>query len=189
MTVFICIIAVSVTLKCIKKFAVTHNSTLLRMFIIWQLVSVSRAVLCSGTMTLWWPTLEVETRCQIINFRKRVSCAWGPEKYRHNSTLFFNLGAIREWGVNAMLRRPHPRQRNPVPFVQEVGWAQGWAVRVCKISPPNRIRSPVRPGSASDKCQWCEMWDSHVGNTVHIVSEQGVAFVFTMKEKHSIIGM
>jgi hypothetical protein len=61
---------------------------------------------------------------------------------------YFNLGAICEWGVNATLRSPHPRQRNPVPFVQEVGWAQVWAVLVCKISPPTGIRSPVRPGSA-----------------------------------------
>jgi len=62
--------------------------TLLRMFIIWQLVSAFSVVLYSCTMALRWPTLEVETRCQKINFQKRVSCAWGLEEYRHNSTLF-----------------------------------------------------------------------------------------------------
>jgi len=27
-------------------------------------------------MAWWWPTLEVDTSCQTINIRKRVSCVW-----------------------------------------------------------------------------------------------------------------
>jgi len=49
---------------------------------------------------------------------------------------FFNLDTIWEWAVNATLRSSYPRQRNPLPFVQEVGWAQGRVVRVCKILQP-----------------------------------------------------
>jgi hypothetical protein len=31
---------------------------------------------CSCTMTWWWRTFEVETCCQVINTRKRVSRVW-----------------------------------------------------------------------------------------------------------------
>jgi len=31
---------------------------------------------CSCTTAWWWPILEYETNCQVINIRKRVSCMW-----------------------------------------------------------------------------------------------------------------
>jgi hypothetical protein len=38
---------------------------------------------------------------------------------------FFNLGARWWWMVNAMPRPLYPRERDPVPIVQEAEWAQG----------------------------------------------------------------
>ena len=39
-----------------------------------------------------------------------------------SSYSFFNLGARCEWVVNAMSRPLYPRERDPVPNVQEAGW-------------------------------------------------------------------
>jgi len=38
---------------------------------------------------------------------------------------FFNLGATWAWVVNATSRPLYPRERDPVPTVQEAGWAPG----------------------------------------------------------------
>ena len=36
---------------------------------------------------------------------------------------FFNVSARWEWVVNATPRLLHPRERSPVPILQEAGWA------------------------------------------------------------------
>jgi len=38
---------------------------------------------------------------------------------------FFNLGAVWGWVVNATPRLLYPWERDPVPIVQEAGWASG----------------------------------------------------------------
>ena len=38
---------------------------------------------------------------------------------------FFNLGARWVWVVNATAQPLYPRERDPVPILQEVGWAPG----------------------------------------------------------------
>ena len=38
---------------------------------------------------------------------------------------FLNLGARWRWVVNATPRPPYPRERDPVPFLEEAGWAPG----------------------------------------------------------------
>jgi hypothetical protein len=39
--------------------------------------------------------------------------------------LILNLAAILGWVVNATPRLHYPRERAPVPIVQEAGWAPG----------------------------------------------------------------
>jgi hypothetical protein len=50
--------------------------TLLRMFIILHLVSTSSVGHYKAIVQEYKITVEVETSCQIINIRKRVSCVW-----------------------------------------------------------------------------------------------------------------
>jgi len=58
---------------------------------------------------------------------------------------FFNLGARWGWVVNATLRPLYARERDPVPIVQEVGWASGPAYTGALNLAPTGIRSPDRP--------------------------------------------
>jgi hypothetical protein len=44
---------------------------------------------------------------------------------RYTSTLFYNLGACWEGVVNATPRPLYPQERNPIPLVEEAGWAPG----------------------------------------------------------------
>jgi len=52
--------------------------------------------------------------------------------------LFFNV-------VNATTRPLHPRERHPVPFVQEAGWTPRPVWTVAEILDSTAIRSPDRP--------------------------------------------
>jgi hypothetical protein len=58
---------------------------------------------------------------------------------------FFNLGARWWWVVNAMPRPVHPRERDPVPSVQEAGWAPGPVWTDAEILACTGIRSTDRP--------------------------------------------
>jgi len=50
------------------------------------------------------------------------------------------------WVVNATPRPLYPRERDPVPIVQDAGWAPGpvWTGAE-NLAPPTGIRSPDRP--------------------------------------------
>jgi hypothetical protein len=65
------------------------------------------------------------------------------------AVLFLNFGARWGWLVNATLQPFHPRARQPVPIVQEAGWAPGASLDRCVKSCRTRIRSPDRPPVAS----------------------------------------
>ena len=62
----------------------------------------------------------------------------GPEgEQRQSSTLSLSSALVGGWVVNATPRPLYPRKRDPIPSVQEVGWAsQSRSGRVGKISPP-----------------------------------------------------
>jgi hypothetical protein len=61
------------------------------------------------------------------------------------SLLFFNLGTRWGWVVNATPRPLYPRERDPVPIVQDAGWAPGPVWKGAKNLVPIGIRSPDRP--------------------------------------------
>ena len=53
-----------------------------------------------------------------------MTCDEGTEgEHRYNSTL--SLTSARDGGVNATPQPLYPRERDPVPIVQEAGWAPG----------------------------------------------------------------
>ena len=47
--------------------------------------------------------------------------------------------------VNATPQPPYPRERDPVPIVQEAGWAPGPEWTGAENLSPTEIRSPDRP--------------------------------------------
>jgi hypothetical protein len=69
----------------------------------------------------------------------------GIELYLYS---FYNLGARWGWMVNSMPRPLYPRERDPVPFVWEVGLAPGpvWTdVKILAHSHRDSILGPSSP--------------------------------------------
>ena len=52
------------------------------------------------------------------------------------------------WVVNATPRPLYPQERDPVPIVQEAGWAPGPVWTGAENLAPTGIRSPDRPASS-----------------------------------------
>jgi hypothetical protein len=57
----------------------------------------------------------------------------------------FNLGARWGWVVNAMPWPLYPQERDPVPIVQEAGWAPGQVWMGEEYLAPTSIQSPDHP--------------------------------------------
>ena len=58
---------------------------------------------------------------------------------------FHDHGNRRGWGARVTPRPLFSPGKDPVPIVQEAGWAQGRSGQVRKFSPPTGIRSPNCP--------------------------------------------
>jgi hypothetical protein len=68
--------------------------------------------------------------------------AWRVDRGRALS--FLDLGARRGWVVSTTPRPLYPG-KDPVPIVQEAGWAPGPVWTCAKTLAPTGIRSPDRP--------------------------------------------
>ena len=68
-----------------------------------------------------------------------------PRKHIVHRHCLFNLGARWVWEVNAMLRPLYPCERDPVPTVQETGWALEPVWTGAENLAPTGIRSPDSP--------------------------------------------
>ena len=68
----------------------------------------------------------------------------GPEAEYYCNHSFFNLSAKWGWVVKATPRRFIPR-KDPVPIVQEAGWAAAPVWTDAENLAPTGIRSPDRP--------------------------------------------
>jgi hypothetical protein len=73
-----------------------------------------------------------------------MTCDEGTEgEHRYNSTL--SLTSARDGGVNATPQPLYPRERDPVPIVQEAGWAPGPVWTGAEYLASTGTRSPDRP--------------------------------------------
>ena len=59
--------------------------------------------------------------------------------------LFLDHGTSRGWGVSVTSRPPFTPRKDPVPIVQETGWAPGPVWTGVENLTPTGIRSPDRP--------------------------------------------
>jgi hypothetical protein len=66
---------------------------------------------------------------------------------RCTSTLFLDIGTRRGWGVSLTPRPLSTPGKDPVPIVQETGWAPGSVWTGAENLAPTRIRSPYHPAS------------------------------------------
>jgi len=64
------------------------------------------------------------------------------------AVLFHDRGTRRGWGVSVTLRPLFTPGKDPVPIVQEVGWAPGSVWTGAENHAPTGIPSPDRPASS-----------------------------------------
>ena len=101
---------------------------------------------CAG---VWMSNLSWQSIKLDMNFQEHMpNRYWGGVKvYLY---YFFNLGATPDWVVIATTRPLCPRERDPVPVVQEVGWTPGRVWTSAEYLALTGIRSPDR--QASSEC-------------------------------------
>jgi len=75
--------------------------------------------------------------------------------WRYSSTLSLTSALDVEWVVNATPRSFYPRERDPVPTVQEAGWAQVPVWTSVENLAPTGIRSPDCPSRRESLYQLC----------------------------------
>ena len=85
----------------------------------------------------------------------------------HIALLFLTLGA-RRGGVHAALRPLHPRERGPVPIVQEAGCAPGPVWTGAESLAPTGIRSPDRPACSESLYGLHYFWSTYEQGPVMI---------------------
>jgi hypothetical protein len=113
-------ISVGVALKCIIIFSITHNSLLVRMFIVWQLGSVwytFEKELCLKTWLYIWVTtdlatlwhLKLKTCKTIIESRKQKKKCFG-NILKEKSAVYRNIQQIK---ANYLIGRIEDKVRAP----------------------------------------------------------------------------
>jgi hypothetical protein len=82
-----------------------------------------------------------KVKCTLVQALRLCTGRTAQRRSRGIALLFHDYGTRREWEVSVMLRPLFTLGRDPVPFVQKAGWAQGPVLTGEK----NLIRSPDRP--------------------------------------------
>ena len=109
-------------------------------------------VVTRGTLNLATNEINrVKRKTYISPSNKPQGPKLGAEVQLHS---FSNLGAI--WGgggpvINATPRRFYPRDKDPVPMVQEAAWAPGPVWMGAENLASNGIRSPDCPARSGNK--------------------------------------
>jgi len=89
---------------------------------------------------------EVKVQCTPVQALRLCTGRTARNRSRGIALLFHDHDTRRGWGLSVTPRPLFTTGKDPVPIVQEVGWAQGpvW-IGAEKISPSTGIRSPDRP--------------------------------------------
>jgi hypothetical protein len=82
-----------------------------------------------------------QSKCKVTPLQARL---W-PRGGRVIALPFQDLGPRRGWGVSSKPRPQFTSGRDPVPIVQEAGWAPGLVWTGAENFAPIRTRSPDRP--------------------------------------------
>jgi hypothetical protein len=82
---------------------------------------------------------------------------WRPRARRRGISTFINLAARWVWLANATPQPPYPRDRHPLPFVQEAGWSPGLQCTRAENLALTGIWSTGRATVAS-RCTYCATW-------------------------------
>ena len=83
-----------------------------------------------------------KVKCTLVQALRLCTGRTAHRGSRGIALLFHDHGSRRGWGVSVTLRPHFTSGKNPVPIVQEAGWAPGPARTGAENLAPNRIGSP-----------------------------------------------
>jgi len=84
-------------------------------------------------------------KCTLVQALRLCTDRTAYRGSRGVALLLLDHGIIKGWGVSVTPRPLFTPGKEPVPIVQEAGWAPGPVWTGAEISPPTGIRSPDRP--------------------------------------------
>jgi len=89
--------------------------------------------------------IKVKVKCTLVQALRLSTGRTAHRKSRGIALLFLDHGTIRGWGVSVTPRPSLPPGKDPVPIVQEAGWAPGPVWTGAENLASTGIRSPDRP--------------------------------------------
>jgi hypothetical protein len=89
--------------------------------------------------------IKSKVKCTLVRALRLCTGRAAHRGSRGIALLFHDLGTRRGWGVSVMPRPPFTSGKEPVPIVQEAGWASGPVWTGAENLAPNGTRSPDRP--------------------------------------------
>ena len=95
-----------------------------------------------------------KVKCTLV---QALRLCTGPTAHRGSRGIalhFHDHGTRRRWGVSVTPRSLFTLRKDPVPIVQEAGWAPGPVWTGAENLAPTGIRSPDRPALASHYTDW-----------------------------------
>jgi hypothetical protein len=98
-------------------------------------------------------TFIVKVKCTLVQALRLCTGRTTHRGSRGIALLFYDYGTRRGRGISVTLRPLFTPGKNPVPIVQEAGWASGPVWTGAENLAPTGIRSPDRP-SHSHSLYW-----------------------------------
>jgi len=91
---------------------------------------------------------QKKVKCTLVEAPRLCTGRTAHRGSRGIALLFHDHGTRRGWGVSITTRPLFTPGKDPVPIVQEAGWAPGPVWTGAKNLAPTGIRSPDRPASS-----------------------------------------
>ena len=93
--------------------------------------------------------VRVKVKCALVQALRICTGRTVHKGSRGIALLFLDHGTRRGWGVSVTPRPLFTPGKDPVPIIQEAGWAPGSAWTGAENLAPTEIRSPDRPARCS----------------------------------------
>jgi len=109
-------------------------------------------------MRLGWPLVRCpcckvkKVKCTLVQALRLCTDRTAHRWNRGIALLFLDHGTRRGWGVSVTPRSLFTCGKDPVPIVQEAGWAPGPVRTGAENLAPTGIRSPDRPARSQSLC-------------------------------------
>ena len=154
----------------------------------WDLFSVAKF-----PMTLRFKLLmSSKVKCTLVQALRLCTGRTAHRKSRGIALLFLDPGSRRGWEVSVTPRPLFTQGKDPVPIVEEAGWAPGPVWTNAENFAPTLIRSPDRPVRSQslyplrNPAYLNVLWIQEEGAQIHI-SEWIQGFTFTKNVGRSFI--